>query len=79
MERNWPCKLCDQECETAEHVVLRCVFAQDAWTDGLMNVPLRIVSMADRWNSAVQGLPKKLKRASGLTIDLYGVKYLEGA
>jgi hypothetical protein len=47
--RNWPCtptcQLCDQELETVEHMVLRCVFAQEVWllmsnwTVGLVKVP----------------------------------------
>jgi exonuclease III len=48
LARGWPCQpncsLCDQEEETAEHLCLRCVFAQvwmlvSQWTGGLISIP----------------------------------------
>jgi hypothetical protein len=78
LSRNWPClpicQLCDQELETAEHLCLHCVFAQEVWflvtqwTDGLVSIPGGQISIQDWWNSALQGAPRKLKieRASTL-------------
>jgi hypothetical protein len=49
LARNWPCdpvcSLCDQEFETAAHICLQCVYAQQVWvlvsfwTDGFIHVP----------------------------------------
>jgi hypothetical protein len=48
LARNWPCdpvcSLCDQEFETAAHICLQCVYAQQVWvlvsfwTDGFIQV-----------------------------------------
>jgi hypothetical protein len=51
LARNWPCdpicQLCDQELESAEHLCLQCVYAQEVWllvtqwTDDLVCIPGR--------------------------------------
>jgi hypothetical protein len=76
LARGWPCQpncsLCDQEEETAEHLCLPCVFAQEVWmlvsqwTGGLISIPDRAISSIDWWNSSMcQVLGKiKSKRAS---------------
>jgi mannosylglycoprotein endo-beta-mannosidase len=69
--RNWPCdpicKLCDQEPETAEHICLKCVYAQEVWllvqvwTEGLVHIPERGVPMEDWWNSTMLSTTKQIK------------------
>ncbi|KAF8688277.1 hypothetical protein HU200_042330 [Digitaria exilis] len=76
LKRNWPCNpmcpLCDQEPESAEHLILNCVYAKEVWirmsqeTGGLLQVPLHGLSMEEWWNSNLQGREKKqqIRRAS---------------
>ncbi|CAN6171901.1 unnamed protein product [Urochloa humidicola] len=78
--RHWPCDpictLCDQEQETAAHICLHCVYAQQVWvlvakwTDNLVQVPPRTGSVEDWWNSSLCGLPKKTKQQRA-TIMMY--------
>jgi hypothetical protein len=66
--RNWPsdpiCRLCDQELETAQHLCLHCVYAQElwhlvsGWTNGRVQVPSRSADLEGWWNAAVSGKPK---------------------
>lgn len=66
--RNWPsdpiCRLCDQELETAQHLCLYCVYAQElwhlvsGWTNGRVQVPSRSADLEGWWNAAVSGKPK---------------------
>jgi mannosylglycoprotein endo-beta-mannosidase len=70
--RNWPCnpicQLCDQQPESAEHMVLWCAYAQEVWflmsqwTKGIVKVPSRDVTMEDWWNRSLQGHQKKFKQ-----------------
>jgi hypothetical protein len=72
LARNWPCdqmcSLCDQCPETAEHMALHCVFAQQVWllvshwTDGLVRVPNQAIPMESWWNSSLRGFQNKLKQ-----------------
>jgi hypothetical protein len=61
------CQLCEQELETMEHIGLWCVFAQEVWfllsqwTNDVVRVPARELTMAHWWNQSLRGLPKKLK------------------
>jgi hypothetical protein len=54
MVRNWPC-----EPETAEHLCLHCIFAQEAWlliaqwSEGPIGIPTRGLSMEEWWNNAM--------------------------
>lgn len=56
--RNWPrnptCPLCDQELETAAHISLHCVFAQQVW--------LQVSWWTFGWNSSMSAAPKELKK-----------------
>jgi hypothetical protein len=66
--RNWPsdpiCRLCDQELETAQHLCLNCVYAQElwhlvsGWTNGRVQVPSRSADLEGWWNASVSGKPK---------------------
>jgi hypothetical protein len=62
------CQLCEQELETMEHIGLWCVFAQEVWflvsqwTNDVVRVPARELTMAHWWNQSLRGLPKKLKQ-----------------
>jgi hypothetical protein len=70
--RNWSCdpicRLCDQELETAQHLCLHCVYAQEVWhlvsgwSDGLVQVPSRTVAVECWWNLAVCRRPKEEAR-----------------
>jgi hypothetical protein len=76
MARNWPCNpncvLCDQELETANHLCLQCVFAQEVWllvagwTDGLIHPPDRQANLELWWNEALSATSgkEKIKKAS---------------
>jgi hypothetical protein len=61
------CSLCDQEEETAEHLCLRCVFAQEVWClvagwlDGLIQLPARDACMLEWWNMAMASVSGKVK------------------
>lgn len=72
VKRNWPCneicQLCDQIHESAEHLILHCVYAKEIWlqmsseSEGLLQVPLDDVSMEEWWNTSIQGRDRKLKQ-----------------
>ena len=57
--RQWPCNpvcvLCNQEQETATHLVLRCSFAKEVWgrigvrTAGLIDVPDQEQEVMEWW------------------------------
>jgi hypothetical protein len=63
------CQLCDQHLESAEHLILRCVYAREvwslvsAWAQGHIKQPRQEMGMEERWNSSLQGLPKKSKQS----------------
>jgi hypothetical protein len=76
LARNWPCNsvcpLCDQEAETAEHLCLQCVFAQEvwllvaAWSENAVQVPGRLHTLECWWNTslaAVTGVAKSRRAA----------------
>jgi hypothetical protein len=55
--RNWPCDpICYQVMETAEHMCLHCVFAQEVWmlmqtwSVGVVQVPDRTVEVKEHVN-----------------------------
>lgn len=70
--RSWSCNpicpLCDQVPESAVHLCLHCVFAQElwllvsTWTNGLVTIPAAGLSLELWWNSSVQAVPKEHKR-----------------
>lgn len=70
--RNWPCNpdcpLCDQAPQTADHLCLQCVFAQEiwvlvsGWTNGAVRVPQQSVWLELWWNRELAGLPSKEKK-----------------
>jgi len=72
IKRNWPCNpicpLCDQLEETAEHMCLHCVFAQEVWllvsnwTEGQVKLPVPGTTIQEWWNNSMQGLGKKDKQ-----------------
>ena len=72
IKRNWQCNptcpLCDQAPETAQHLCLNCVYAQEVWvlvaqwTEGLVAVPDREAKMEHWWNGSLTGIPKSIKR-----------------
>jgi hypothetical protein len=76
LARNWPCNpmcpLCDQEDETARHLCLQCVFAQEvwvlvaAWSDNTVTVPRRLQTLESWWSTglAYASAADKSKRAS---------------
>jgi hypothetical protein len=76
--RNWPCNptcpLCDQAPETADHLCLQCVFAQEvwvlvsAWSDGAVRVPDRCLSLDNWWSSELTGVPSKEKKQRAAVI-----------
>jgi hypothetical protein len=63
--RNWPCNpicsLCDQEPETAEHLRLHCVVAQEVWilvadwSDVPIKIPRRCDTLESWWNLSRTG------------------------
>jgi hypothetical protein len=76
LARNWPCDpiclLCNQQPVTAEHLCLHCIFAQEVWllvaqwSQGLVCITDRCISMQAWWNEAVSGVSgkEKIKKAS---------------
>jgi hypothetical protein len=75
------CSLCDQEPELADHLCLRCVFAQEvwvqlsAWTEGAITVPQRSLNLELWWDSEMRGLPnqQKQQRASTLIYTTWNI------
>jgi hypothetical protein len=53
------CPLCDQEDETAGHLCLQCVFAQEvwvlvaAWSDNTVTVPGRLQTLESWWSTGL--------------------------
>lgn len=72
IKRAWPCDpvcpLCDQEQETAAHLCLDCVLAQEVWylmqvwSDGLGKKPERGVDIEIWWRSSLLPMPKDQRR-----------------
>jgi hypothetical protein len=70
--RNWPssptCPMCNQELESAAHISLNCVFAQQVWllvswwTLGRVMTPPAGADLQLWWNSTMHATPKELKR-----------------
>ena len=70
--RQWPCNpvcpLCNQEQETATHLVLNCQFAQlvwekmAIWTQQLVRPPQLISEIIDWWQKELAQLPRKTRR-----------------
>lgn len=70
--RNLPCNsvcsVCDQVPETAKHMSLHCVYAQEVWllvshwTYGHVKVPTPAMSIEEWWNSSIRGRGKKEKQ-----------------
>ncbi|CAO2169178.1 unnamed protein product [Urochloa humidicola] len=62
------CSLCDQVHETAQHISLQCVYAQQVWVlvvdwcAGLVQLPQRDLSIEDWWNQSLEGTPRETKR-----------------
>ena len=71
-KRAWPCDpncpLCDQEPETAAHLYLCCVFAQEVWilmqgwSNGVVKTPERGVDIEAWWMSSLQLIPQEQRR-----------------
>jgi len=72
IKRAWPCDpncpLCDQEPETAAHLCLHCVFAQEVWfliqgwSNGVVKTPERGVDIEAWWMSSLQLIPQEQRR-----------------
>ena len=72
MARQWPCNpvcvLCNQEQETAAHLILLCPFARlvweriQAWAGQLVQVPNGSLEIVDWWQKELAHLPKKTRR-----------------
>lgn len=72
LARNWTCNpicpLCDQVQESAQHLCLSCVYAQEVWvlvnrwSEGLVMIPDRTIELLQWWNDAFVGMPKNNKR-----------------
>jgi hypothetical protein len=70
------CPLCDQENETADHLCLHRVFAQEVWVlvaewyDGAVHVPGRQQLLLQWWNSGLAGASTASKSRQ-TTIRIY--------
>jgi hypothetical protein len=71
MSRQWPCNpvcsLCNQEQETAAHLVLHCSFARQVWErmeewTQLVRLPENGIEIVDWWQKELVQLPKKTRR-----------------
>ncbi|PUZ44751.1 hypothetical protein GQ55_8G144700 [Panicum hallii var. hallii] len=72
MSRQWPCNpvcsLCNQEQETAAHLVLHCSFARqvwermEEWTQQLVRLPENGIEIVDWWQKELVQLPKKTRK-----------------
>jgi hypothetical protein len=72
MIHNWPCNqtcgLCDQAFETARHISIQCVFAQQVWvlvswwTFGRVPIPEAGANLRSWWNSTLQAAPKAIRK-----------------
>lgn len=90
--RNWPCNpvslMCDQVFESAEHLCLHCGFAKGVWaliafwSDGLVQVPDREVTMeCGTTHCLVWRWPKKRRkqRSWSMLLGISGKKEIEGS
>jgi hypothetical protein len=72
LARSWPCdpicSLCDQAFESAAHLCLHCVYAQEVWlmvatwSEGLVQVPAPGITLERWWNQALLGVRKEDRR-----------------
>jgi len=72
LARQWPCNplcpLCNQEQETAEHLVLHCNFAKlvwekmEVWTQQLVRPPENGLEIVDWWQKELAQLPKQTRK-----------------
>ena len=72
IKKAWACDLnyplCDQEPETAAHLYLHCVFAQEiwfliqGWSNGVVKTPERGVDIEAWWMSTLQLIPQEQRR-----------------
>ena len=72
LARQWPCNpicsLCNQEQETASHLILHCKFAQQvwssmaSWTQNLVHTPQPGLQILDWWERELAKLPKKIRK-----------------
>lgn len=79
--RNWPCNPvcspCNQEPETANHLILHCTFARQVWellgqwTGNLIQVPAPGLEVEGWWECGLAQLPKKTRRLKP-AIMIYG-------
>ena len=81
LARNWPCDpvctLCNQEHETASHLILHCSFARQVWsrmvvwTSNIIQMPAHGVSVIDWWEKELVHLPRKERRLKSAMM-IYG-------
>ena len=81
LARNWPCgpvcTLCNQEHETASHLILHCSFARQVssrmvvWTSNIIQMPAHGVSILDWWEKELVHLPRKERRLKSAMM-IYG-------
>ena len=67
--RQWPCNpvctMCNQEPETAAHLILHCTFSRqvwdkmESWTQRLVQVPVQGLQVMDWWEKGLAHIPKK--------------------
>ena len=79
--RQWPCNqicvLCNQEQETAAHLILHCSFAlsvwqkMQIWTQQLVQMPIGYSEIIDWWQKELEQLPKKTRRTKAAFM-MYG-------
>jgi len=72
LARQWPynpiCSLCNQEQETAAHLILHCNFAQqvwsqmEGWTGNLVRQPAQGIQITEWWEKELAQLPKKTRK-----------------
>ena len=72
MSRHWPCNpicpLCNNDQETAEHLVLHCNFARQVWekmtdwSQQLVQPPQNGIQILDWWEKELAHLPKKIRK-----------------
>jgi len=72
LARHWPCNpicsLCNQEHETAAHLILHCPFARlvwekmEIWTQQLIRPPQDGLEIIVWWQTELAQLPKKIRR-----------------
>ena len=81
LARNWPCDpvctLCNQEHETASHLILHCSFARQVssrmvvWTSNIIQMPAHGVSILDWWEKELVHFPRKERRLKA-SMMIYG-------